>query len=248
MTGQTSTRRAFKPVLRLIAAFTFLILVYAIVVAFPKPMFEYRVSYRNYEIYSDEPIAPQIAQVLDDTDRRLKTSAIHDSRVQNTIFFCNAPWRLWLYSGNFSTKVGATTHALTNYIFVRPSDIPANRIHPPGAGPIADAAQRPLSYFLAHEVTHADVFRRFGPWTAVVTPQWLGEGYPDYVAKAGDFDFATNRALYLAGRPEMDVRRSGLYRGFHLRVAYLLDQRHMTIAQVFADPPGDASIEKWLSE
>lgn len=115
-------------------------------------------------------------------------------------------------------------------------------------GPIADAAHRPLSYYLAHEVTLADVFRRFNLLTALRIPQWLLEGYPDYVAKGGDFDFDVNRVQFLAQRPELDFDKSGLYRGFHLKVAYRLDKHHQTIEQIFADPPSEASLDTWLRQ
>jgi hypothetical protein len=241
-------RRSFNIAGRALGALTIVGLAYGLVLAHPEPMFPYLLNYRNYEIRSDKPIPPQITQVLDDIDRRLQTSNIHKKQVKDRIFFCNAPWRLWLYSGMFSTKVGGSTHLLTQNIFMRASDIPANRIHSPGPGPIADAVHRPLSYYLAHEVTHADVYRRYSFLTVVRFPQWLSEGYPDYVAKGGDFDFDDNRALFLAQRPELDFHKSGLYRGFHLKVAYLLDKRHLTTEQIFANPPGEATLDAWLHQ
>ena len=246
--ASSRTRRSLHIAGRALGALSILGLAYGLVLAHPELMFPYHVNYRNYEIRSDQPVPPEITQVLDDTDRRLQTSKIHNKQVKDRIFFCNAPWRLWLYSGQFTTRVGGATLALTQDIFMRASDIPANRIHPPGPGPIADAAHRPLSYYLAHEVTHADVFRRFDLLTAVRLPQWLFEGYPDYVAKGGDFNFDDNRALFLAQRPELDFHKSGLYRGFHLKVAYLLDKRHLAVEQIFANPPGEARLDTWLRQ
>ncbi|WEF33440.1 hypothetical protein [Pseudoduganella chitinolytica] len=116
----------------------------------------------------------------------------------------------------------------------------------PGPGPIADAAQRPLSYFIAHELTHSDVSRRFGRTVMLRYPEWLLEGYADYVGKAGDVDYAANHAAFLAGAPELDRRRSGLYRGHHLKVAYLLDRQGWTLERLFADPPAAQELERRL--
>lgn len=224
-----------------------LLIMYMVLAALPKPMFAYRAVYQNYHVWSDRPIPAEITGVLDDVTRRLRTSVLHDRNTPVEIFFCNEPWRLWLYGRAFSTRLGGAADVwLTRQVFIRASDIPANRIHSPGRGPIADAAQRPLSYFIAHEITHSDVSRSFGRTVMLRYPEWLLEGYADYVGKAGDFDFDANRALYLAGARELDRDRSGLYRGFHLKVAYLLDKKGWTLQQVFERAPAEAELDGWL--
>lgn len=220
---------------------------YALAAAFPKPMFEYRSSYQNYRVWSDRPIPDEITRVLDDVTRRLRTSSLHDRDTPVEIFFCNEPWRLWLYGRRFSTKMGGAADVwLTRQVFIRASDIPANRIHTPTGRPLADAAQRPLSYFIAHEITHSDVSRHFGRTVMLRYPEWLLEGYADYVGKGGDFDVEDNRALFAAGAPELDRGRSGLYREFHLKVAYLLDKKGWTLQQVFGNPPGEEELDARL--
>jgi hypothetical protein len=96
------------------------------------------------------------------------------------------------------------------------------------------------------EITHADESRRFGRTMILRYPEWLLEGYADYVGKGGDFDFDANRRQFIAGARELDRARSGLYRGYHLRVAYLLDKKGWTLEQVFDRPPGDGELDAWL--
>jgi len=231
-------RRLFTLLRKGLGALALLAVAYVLFTVFPKAMFAYRASYENYRIWSDRPIPEDIVGVLDDVTARLRTSAVHDREVPVEIFFCNESWRLWVYGRVFSARMGGVADMLlTRRVFIRESDIAANRIESPGAGPIADAAQRPLSYFIAHEITHSDVSRRFGRSAVLRHPEWLIEGYADYVGKGGDFDFEENRRLFAAGAPVMDRARSGLYRGFHLRVAYLLDRKGWTLEQVFANPP-----------
>ncbi|WP_027865779.1 hypothetical protein [Massilia alkalitolerans] len=220
---------------------------YALAAASPKPMFDYRYSYENYRIWSDRPIPDEITAVLDDVTRRLRTSSLHERETPVEIFFCHEPWRLWFYGGRFSTEVGGTANVwLTRQVFIRASDIPANRIQTPTGKPLADAAQRPLSYFIAHEITHNDVSRGFGRTVMLRYPEWLLEGYADYVGKAGDFDFEENHALFAAGASALDRDRSGLYREFHLKVAYLLDKKGWTLQQVFANPPDEEELDARL--
>jgi len=220
---------------------------YALAAAFPKPMFGYRIDYENYQVWSDHPIPDEISAVLDDVTRRLRTSSLHDRDTPVEIFFCNEPWRLWFYGRSFSTRMGGAADVwLPRQVFIRASDIAANRIRSPGSGPIADAAQRPLSYFIAHEITHSDVSRHFGRTVMLRYPEWLLEGYADYVGKGGDFDFEDNRALFALGAGALDRDRSGLYREYHLKVAYLLDKKGWTLQQVFANPPAEQELDARL--
>ncbi len=248
-TAASPARRAFAIVKTCLAGLLVVALAYFLVTVFPKPMFGYRSSYENYQVWSDQPIPEEITTVLDDVTRRLRTSNLHDRATPVEIFFCNEPWRLWLYGRRFSTRMGGGADVwVTRQVFIRASDIAANRLHSPTGRPLADAAQRPLSYFIAHEITHNDVSRRFGRTVMLRYPQWLLEGYADYVGKGGDFDFDENQALFAAGAPELELDRSGLYREFHLKVAYLLDKKGWTLDQVFANPPGEEELEARLRD
>ncbi|KFI07386.1 hypothetical protein [Massilia sp. BSC265] len=243
----SKTRRAFLLLKTCVAVLLALLAAYVLAAAYPKPMFDYRFSYENYRVWSDRPIPDEIAAVLDDVTRRLRTSSLHDRDTPVEIFFCNEPWRLWLYGRMFSAGMGGVVPVLlTRQVFIRASDIPVNRIHTPTGKPLADAAQRPLSYFIAHEITHSDVARRFGRTVVLRYPEWLLEGYADYVGKGGDFDFEENRALFAAGAAALDRDRSGLYREFHLKVAYLLDKKGWTLEQVFANPPDEEELDARL--
>jgi hypothetical protein len=220
---------------------------YLCLLIWPQPMFAYRTGYGIYRVWSDEPIPPAIRPVLDDVTRRLKTSAVHDATVPVEIYFCNAPWRMWVYGMKFSTLYGGIADVwMTRHVIIRASDIAANRIVSPWPHPIPDERHRPLSYFIAHEITHVDLSRRYGRTMPARYPDWLLEGYPDYVGKGGDFDFEANRAKFIAGAPELSRATSTLYLGYHLRVAYLLDKKHWTLDGIFADPPGEAELDRWL--
>ena len=107
---------------------------------------------------------------------------------------------------------------------------------------IADAEHRPLSYFIAHEAPHVMQSRAFGRLFALRYPVWLNEGYADYVGKGGDFDFDENASLLRADSPALDYGRSGLYRGYQVEVAWLLDKRGMPIRSLYANPPAEADL------
>lgn len=242
-------RRAVRLLSAAVVAALILALLCVLAIVFPQPAFAYRIAYQNYEVWSDRPIPRAIEPVLDDVTRRWRTSPLYDRATPARIFICNEPWRMWLYGMHFSTRFGGVADVwLTRHVIIRAADIPANQIVPPGPGPIADAAQRPLSYFIAHELTHSDLSRRFGRTLMLRYPEWLLEGYADYVGKAGDFDYAANRAAFIAGEPEMDRGKSGLYRGYHLKVAYLLDRQGWSLERLFAQAPPAEELERRLRE
>ena len=136
---------------------------------------------------------------------------------------------------------------LTRNIYLREADVAANRLIPPH-GRLADADVRPLSYFIAHEATHIMQSRTFGRLMKFRSPAWLIEGHADFVGKAGAFDFEENRRLLREGDARLDHARSGLYRGYHLMVAMLIEKDGYTIRRLFADPPHEADVMRALQD
>ena len=214
-----------------------------VVLCTPQPLFAHHLTYGRYQVWSDRPIEPEIRGVLDDATRRISHSAIWTPDQRFRIFICNDQWRLALYSERLSGGMaGVADTGFTRNVYIRRADIPRNRLIPPSGWTAARMAGRPLSYYLAHELTHVMQSRAFGRGSSVRYPVWLNEGYADYVAKAGDFDLAKNAADLRAGALEMDPKASGLYRRHHLEVAYLLDRQGLTIRQLYADPPDEAAL------
>lgn len=231
---------------RLLLALLMPILAFIGLLAWPQPMFAHHATYRNYDVWSDRPIDPAIRTVLDDATRRLRRSELYDPAQRFRIFLCNDDWRLALYSQHFSSRMGGLADDwLTRNIYLREADIAANRLIPPW-GELADPHVRPLSYFIAHEATHIMDSRRFGRLVALRYPAWVREGYADYVGKGGQFDYAANRKLLIAGSPLLDPARSGLYRRHHLLVAYLLDRRGWSVDQLYNDSPPEARLIRQL--
>lgn len=216
------------------------------VLAFPQPLFAHTVRYGAFQLWSDRPIDPAFATVLDDAERRLRTSDLYEPGAAFRVFICNEPWRMRLYTRNASIG-GAADTLFTRNIYLREADIAANRLMPPPPyRELADEEVRPLSYFIAHEATHVMQSRVFGRLMELRYPDWLTEGHADLVAKAGDFDVEENRALLRRGDVRLDYARSGLYRRYHLMVATVLGQPGRTIRTLFARPPEEETVVRWL--
>jgi hypothetical protein len=125
----------------------------------------------------------------------------------------------------------------------------ANRGQPPCLPPRNPRVGRPDSRpFHRAEITHQLTGRAIGPLRYLQLPQWVREGYADYVGKGNSFNYREARRAFLAGAPEMDWKRSGLYSRFHLLVAYLLDHRRWSVAQLLRSPPSQEAVEAAVRE
>lgn len=214
------------------------------VMANPQLFFANHVTYGRYQVWSDRPIDAGIRAVLDDTERRLATSELMSPDQHFRIFLCNDNWRLALFSQRFSGGMGGVADTwLTQNVYLREVDIPRNRLIPP-SGWTHRMDDRPLSYYMAHELTHILEARAFGLLAVAHHQRWVWEGYADLIGKGGQFDIAANRAALARGDEAMDWARSGLYRRFHLEVAYLLQQKHLPLADLISNPPPAADIDR----
>jgi len=122
-------------------------------------------------------------------------------------------------------------------VFLRPSNVARGTL----IGPSGDekTGERTLGYFIAHEVTHAMTADRVGRRGYHRLAAFQQEGYADYVGFGHHVDLARGREALERGAPEMIPKQSGLYARYELLVAYLLERRGMTVADLLgrgADP------------
>ena len=210
----------------------------------PHPLFAYSVSDGNLTLHARTTLPPRAAAILDDARGRVAASPFYRASDQYALFLSDTP-RLFAFFTLWNYRAGGVTQwELTSNIFLRPAHVDRDRL----VGPSGNEApgERTLAYFIAHEVTHAMVARRLGRVGYARLERWQVEGYADYVAKAGAFDFDENLTALRAGAPELEPARSGLYRRYHLLVAYELDRKRMSAEALLARPIGQGSIEREL--
>lgn len=217
---------------------------YLALLIYPSILFAHKIVYDNCTIYSDCRIDDNIKFVIDDAIKRVSKSELYDNNIHFNIYICNKLWRLDFFTQGNSYAGAVTHYHLTGNIFFRPCDIPNNKIIPPDSWLTTkhpfSFSDRPLSYYFAHEMTH----KLEANYTGALNfsqPTWLTEGYADYIGKSGNFDFYENLKLLHDNAPELDPKL-GLYRYYHLRVAYLLDKKGLTIKDVYKNTPDEAKL------
>jgi hypothetical protein len=236
--GRRALRRA---ALRVASVIGFATVGYLLLVIHPQPLFAFSAADGAIVLHARQPLPPDVQDVLADARRRVAASPFYDARGTYDAFLCDdvrtfSAFTLW------GRRAGAVSQwDLTGNIFLRPSHVERNRLVGPSGR--ETPAERTLSYFIAHEVTHTMVARRIGRLRYARLQRWQVEGYADYVGKAGAFDFAGNLEAFRAGTRELDPKRSGLYLRYHLLVAYLLDRAGMPAEALLAGPIEQAQVE-----
>lgn len=229
--------------------FTLLVLAagYVLLISFPQPLFAYSRSWNNLTLFCDDPIPVQADQVLADAQRRLDRCPFYADHPHENIFLCNHSWRYGLLTNTHANAGGNAYGFGPPNVFLRKADIARNVLFRKDGQTPSDP-DRPLAYFIAHEITHNLTTRFLGSWAQWRLPVWKREGYADYIGKGGDFDFRKNLALYKKGDRALDPKASGLYLRYHLLVAELLDKRGMSAAELLTRDINVEQLEKELRE
>lgn len=200
----------------------------------PVLLFPFHATLGRLSLWSDRPFSPVLATaVLADVEARLQTSPL-DDRKSHGVCITNASWRRMLFFNVAGGAAGVNYYPLSNNVFIRQADIDRDRVI--GASGKPAEPPRTLAYYAAHEIVHSFTAERLGPgrlWNARL-PQWVREGYADYVGFGGRVDVDELYRRYQARDATLDYHRSGTYARFRMLVAYLLTGRHWSVDQLLA--------------
>jgi hypothetical protein len=213
------------------AAFVFLLL-------YPQVLFAHEVRYKNFTVYSRQPLDQGIYTVLDKVEAELSVSPINDTTLQPKIFLTNSQKLysfLSLYIGWNSFGKG---YALlpTNNVFINETDVSRDLVFRKSA----TASQRSLSGVIAHEITHLNIRRKFGYVRNITMPAWKKEGYAEYVAGGSTLDYETGSKLWKANPNDGTGYQ---YFRYYLSVKYVLENDKLSVEDLFNRDIDKASIE-----
>ena len=156
--------------------------------------FPYAARAGGWEIQSEQPIPPEIAQVVARADALLAASPINQPQPRR-VFLTDGGWRWHLLAVKSADAFGLT-RPVSEAIIINSSDVAGDVVR----NGREVGGRRSLSGTLAHEATHGLLRARFGIIATARMPNWQVEGYCDHVAQESSLDDATARALLAAGR------------------------------------------------
>jgi hypothetical protein len=234
--------KILKHLLRIAALTILLFAVYALILCIPSPFFGHSVRAHSLVLHSDRRFSELDARhILELAETKLASSPLYSNQQDHHIYICNSRWRQMLFFNKDYGVGGVAPYPVSPHIFLRNASISDNRLISPHGKPVP--GDRTLDYFIAHEITHQLTGRAIGPARYARLPQWVREGYADYVGKGTPFNYVEARNAFLAGAPEMDWKKSGLYWRYQLLVAYLLDHQHWSVMRLLQEPPAQDSVE-----
>jgi len=213
-------------------------------VVHPEPLFAYTTRQGNVVLHARRPFPPETRPMLDDVLGRVSRSPLYDPDRVHHVFLCDTP-ALFGFLALWDYKVGGVSQTMVGgNVFIRPHDIARGTVF--GRSGEVKKGGRSLTYFIAHEITHSMTADRIGRWRYRRLAAFQTEGYADYVAYDRPVALRDGRDALAREAPEMDPRRSGLYRRYELLVAYLLDRRGESVEQLLAAPRDPRAIEAEL--
>ncbi|HZZ88424.1 MAG TPA: hypothetical protein VFE13_08815 [Caulobacteraceae bacterium] len=216
-------------------------------IALPRPFFAYHTEFGRLSLWSDQPFdAAAGRRVLADVEARLATSPLDDAH-PHAIFIANAPWREALFFNLAHGAAGVNYFPISNDVFLRRADVGRDVLY--GHSGMPAPSPRTLAYYGAHEIAHSFTAERLGArrlWNRSL-PQWVREGYADYVGMGGRVDIDDLYRRYRASDPELDWRRSGTYARFRLLVAYMLERRHWSVDRLLTSGLGQPQAEAMMN-
>lgn len=202
---------------------------YVFLLMYPQILFAHEVSYKNFTVYSREPLDQNIHAVLDKVEGRLATSPLDTPEVKPKIFLTSSQKLyslLTLYIGGNSFGKGLPLLPTSN-VFINQTDVGQDLVF--RNAPTSN--KRSLSGVVTHEVTHLLIRNRFGYLKNVTLPAWKKEGYCEYVSGGATLDYETGVRLWKAN-PQNDTGYQ--YFKYYMLVKYLLENEKLSVEELFS--------------
>jgi hypothetical protein len=218
-------RRLLRRLVWISVAVVILITAYGTVLAFPEPLFAYKYSYKNFVIYSRNPLDDRIRTQLDVVSQRLATSELNDPTLVHRVFVAGSPSWYAFFNGPYRGAM-ARNYEFNNSIFVTQLDLATEKVvH-------FDGRTAPIATILAHEMTHTLSQRRLGIIRSWRTPSWKKEGYAEYIGDPRTEPLVEDlRMLESAGDDSAVPKR---YFEAAILWRYLADVRKMSFAEIMS--------------
>ena len=210
-----------------------------LLLSFPQILFAHEVSYKNFKIYSREPVDQNVYAVMDKVEARLAASPLNNAEVKPKVFLVNS---FSLYQG-LSLYIGANSfgkgYAMlpNSNVFINKSNLAKDLVY--RNSPANN--ERSLSGVVAHEVTHLLIRKRYGYIRNLTMPTWKKEGYAEYVAGGSTLSYQDGVKMW-KGNPKDGTGYQ--YFKYHMLVKYLLEQEKISVDDLFNRDFDVASLEE----
>ncbi len=224
---------AKRAIIALVASIVLLVVGVSLTIAMPQMLFDHDLKIGRMNIHSERSFErSDVVNVIADTEQRLAKSPINNRQTTYEVFIVETRWKRKLLFAPAEDVGGVTYFPLaTRNVFLSGVNFAQNRlVSPHGYIPLAN---RTLSYFIAHEITHLQEGTSIGALTYVLMPKWIREGFADRVGLGHPSD--RDYLAYSFAHDAIDTKhwnRFGFYSDFRLVVDKLIDQGNMQVGEL----------------
>jgi hypothetical protein len=202
------------------------------IISWPKPLFAFSLSVGKITVASDRPIpAGGGERLLRDCERLLERSPLTAKSREYRLYVTNADWRHRLFFVGSPNAGGVAYNlSLRSNAFLSGADFETGRLIKWG---YVTTPPRTLAYFCAHELTHVVTGEHTGLIGFLRLPEWVREGFADYVAIEHRQSFEQLRDA-LGERP-VDIpmmQTYGSYPRYRLLVTYFIEKQGWSVEQL----------------
>lgn len=212
------------------------LLLYLAVLFFPQPLFAYNVTEKGVTVYSRAPLPPETTARIDEALALVARSELSVPGRPERIFVCDNPWLFRLFAP-VSPRAFGISWPISDNIFIAQSDLAQNETR----SAAEKYNRRSFSSVAAHEIMHGLIRHRLGLLRGIRLPNWVAEGYCDYVAR--ESSFPEDRGLQMLRDGKEEPSDSFRYFAYRQMVRRLIDDRHYSFDQLAARASDAAAVK-----
>jgi hypothetical protein len=193
----------------------------------PNIMFGHSFKYKNFNVYSMQPLDDNIQAVLDAAEKNLTTSEIYDQTITHNIYFCNS-YKIYRFFAPSVRYTFACNFPFNNNIFIANCDVKKKLAYKEGG-----QFTRELNELIAHEITHTFIQKKLGYWKYRNLSTWKNEGYCEYIGY-NNRDTLKGAKEFLTSNKNNVNDGGTTYHKYHLAVTFLKESGKMTFDDIIA--------------
>jgi hypothetical protein len=206
------------------------VLLFGALLVWPDPLFAFSLGTGKIVVASDRPIPSAGGErFLRDCERLLERSPLKAKARKYRVYVTNEDWRQRLFFLPSPKAWGLAYSLFGGPAFLSGADFEAGRVVHWG---YVGTPPRTLAWLCAHELTHIIVGEHVG-LARFRLPQWVWEGFPDYVGIENRQSFEELRDA-LGDRP-VDIPmmiRYGSYPRYRLLVTFFIEKKGWSVDQL----------------
>ena len=205
-----------------------LALIYIAVPAFPHPLFNYKIEYKNFTFYSDQKFPANFNIVISEVETRINNLEVYDTSFSPNIFLCNdkSLYDFFAFWVRINDNSQAFNLSLLNNTFVNLSKVNyLNYYHDQRLK--YTHLNGELSQVVAHELVHNLDCRFVGFSNYIDKPSWKTEGYAEYgstikfIEQDEKYDLFTRASFFFENDLFNAPHHSKMYYKYQLMIEYL---------------------------